>query len=164
MFVRFTPKQIQKTKDFLKSSKLTGYDVSIYQEILKALDHPIDEKDMKKRYDIVKEKIIKVDQPIQQAPVAPVIPESTNNIIESIEPPNMKVDEGQSSMTHWMNKMKPTSPSTIDQPVINEEDLVVDEEPILNVQQPPAPPTDAAPTSDQLEEAGMFGVVDSRTK
>lgn len=46
MLVRFTPKQIGKLKDFLKYGKfqMNGFDIQLYQEILKALDQAIDEK------------------------------------------------------------------------------------------------------------------------
>lgn len=45
MYVRFTPRQVSKLKYFLKYGKfqMSGYDVQLYQEINRALEHPIDE-------------------------------------------------------------------------------------------------------------------------
>lgn len=47
MYVRLTPRQLTKLKDFLKSVSLKAYDIQTYNEIGKALDSPIDEKDKK---------------------------------------------------------------------------------------------------------------------
>lgn len=44
MLVRFTPKQIQKLKEFLKTVRLNAYDIPLYNEILLGLDNAIDEK------------------------------------------------------------------------------------------------------------------------
>ncbi len=43
MYIRFTPLQLKKTKEFMKSVKLSAYDITIYNEILKALDKPEEE-------------------------------------------------------------------------------------------------------------------------
>ena len=44
MYVRFTPKQLSKAKDFLKTASLKAWDIQIFSEIIKSLDNPIDEK------------------------------------------------------------------------------------------------------------------------
>lgn len=49
MYIRVTPKQLKKMKDFMKTVKLQAYDITIYNEILKGLDNPIDEIQKEKK-------------------------------------------------------------------------------------------------------------------
>lgn len=44
MLVRFTPRQINKLKEMLKTVRLNAYDIPLYTEIISALDKSIDEK------------------------------------------------------------------------------------------------------------------------
>lgn len=63
MYIRFTPRQLIKLKDFLKSVSLKAYDIQIYGEINKALESPIDEK-------------LKGDQSIHQSEIDSVLMEN----------------------------------------------------------------------------------------
>lgn len=46
MYIRFTPRQLGKLKEFMKTVKLNAYDITLYQEILRTLENPIDENQM----------------------------------------------------------------------------------------------------------------------
>lgn len=43
MYIRLTPMQLKKLKEFIKTVELKAYDITIYNEIKKSLEFPIDE-------------------------------------------------------------------------------------------------------------------------
>lgn len=59
MYIRLTPMQLKKLKEFIKTVELKAYDITIYNEIKKSLEFPIDE--YQKNKDVTMSNVIKED-------------------------------------------------------------------------------------------------------
>ena len=59
MYIRLTPMQLKKLKEFIKTVELKAYDITIYNEIKKSLEFPIDEH--QKNKDVTMSNVIKED-------------------------------------------------------------------------------------------------------
>ena len=58
MYLRLTPMQLKKLKEFIKTVELKAYDITIYNEIKKSLEFPIDEYQKKEvTTNVIKEDI-----------------------------------------------------------------------------------------------------------
>lgn len=59
MYIRLTPMQLKKLKEFIKTVELKAYDITIYNEIKKSLDFPVDEYQKNKEVttNVIKEDI-----------------------------------------------------------------------------------------------------------
>ena len=128
MLVRFTPKQLSKTKEFLKTVTLKAYDIELFQEIVKALDNAVDEK---------------IEKPKQS------ITSTTDNMIVS----------------KYVKKYeKPIQQEKIVEQIKHEEDITVVEQDENITNDEFTLEEDRGPSSDDLDNAPIFGTIDRRSK
>jgi len=210
MFVRFTPRQVQKVRELLKTSKLHGYDVKTYQEILKALNNPIDERECHQnilrsqqcdrgpsRMDESKTTLTVTERPVEDGVPAAKLGNSVS--VAVTEPQNLPDLQPEISIDSQVQEPVPEEFVESQNSVDSKEQIsgqyvpgdgqYVEEpasgalqslkeklnlantfsSPVVEERQPSRPHLnpdgliESTPTTDQLEEAGVFGVIDNRT-
>ena len=140
MYVRFTPKQISKAKDFLKTASLKAYDIQIFSEIVRALENPMDEK----THELVRrgssERFTKpVKKEIGSSRQEPIIKEAKP------EPPKDRV---------LKENEQPIKGNIIEEPISKVETQPEELVKHINVDE----------NTTDTENAGIFAVIDNRTK
>lgn len=152
MYVRFTPKQLSKVKDFLKTASLKGYEIQIYNEILKALEHPIDEKGVK---------TITID--VENQVVGTSYSKATQNNIKNS---NVKQEIAASENI----KEEPEKPVPPTDRILKESETKVEgSKKVKEVKetaqgQYKETQNNFPNRSKSLDDAGIFGVIDNRTR
>lgn len=141
MYVRFTPKQLSKVKDFLKTASLKAYEIQIYNEIIRALENSIDEKRVK---------MITVD--VENRVVGTTYSKSPTGNSKNF---NAKQEIAASENINEKSNEKIERPQWPKDPEIVEESEV---EPSKTAQD------SLSNRSKSLDEAGIFGVIDNRTR
>ncbi len=146
MYIRVTPRQLKKLKDFMKTVKLQAYDITIYNEILKGLDNPIEELQKDKKNSSISETEIKH---IQNKVVSTPYNKEPAKIIE-------QKDEYELDL-----KSEPELVKDIDDIL----DEYVEEEKQVDIQQKEHTGSIFDTMSlDELDNIGPMSVIDRRTK
>lgn len=136
MLVKLTPKQIKKVREFLNTCKLNAYDIPIYNEIINSLDNPLDDKIDNTKYQSNK----KVNNESYQPPIKPYEKPSYRPPIKTFEP----------------------TPQIKEEPIKEKNTEIVTQENLDNLISDIS--GEEVLPEKMIESAGMFGVIDRRTK
>jgi len=115
MYVRFTPKQLAVLKKLLPTVKMNAYDIQIYQEILLALDNPINDVPTNKK----EQKFI----PPKKIKVNPVSEPSTQKQVE-----NTKKKKDYVNSIKADDLVNPINTSTKDEELEELEDISIEQQ------------------------------------
>lgn len=173
MYIRFTPKQLNKLKSFLNTVTLKAYDIHIFGEIMRALDNPIDEK--------IHQLVDRVQEKVERKPVDLISDkkiEQVSEILKEIKKEPIVYESNEEiTFERVLRETKDTpigNESKKDDRKIAEELLKQDSigEVVVNPKteskelenlQKPRKQFDEDVVSD-LDSAGIFGTIDRRTK
>lgn len=175
MYTRFTPKQLTVLKKILPTCKINAYDIQIFQEILKSLENPIDEKDYANNQ--VKKKLSN-NKPTQERKPQPSVEKKPVEKVPEPEPAPIKEEKEVVEQVEDSD----AGEKLVEEEKTEENEEVIDEKADETFESLPEPKKEGeqvakdppqvevqnvntvsdAASSDELNSAGIFGEIDRR--